>query len=426
MPQGAALNLTGGSFQGNFSFALTQGAAVDITGGNYQGTLTGSGGGTVSLASGTLTLTGATTFNFPAGMFQWSGWINTNGQTLTNPSTGFMTITNPSGTNAYLIGGGTLVNQGTIDETGTGGLTSAATPGLPTRHSTTRPCATFAFQGDTGISSDTWWGTFSNEGTLTKTSGSGTATVNGVIFANAGRLEVDAGTLAVSCGLTNLGGTYRVAQGAALDLAGGTFQGGFSFTVAPGAVVGLTGGSYQGTFTGAGGGTVLLASGTLTLIGATTFDFPTGMFQWSGGVINTYGQTLTNASTGFMTLANPTGSDVLLAGGGTLVNQGTIDETGAGGLDLQSAWGNSNSTTLDNQAGATFDFQDDGGIGDGGNGGTFSNEGTFTKTGGSGTSTVSGILFSNAGTLAVDSGTLALSYGLRTSAARTISRRARR
>ena len=156
---------------------------------------------------------------------------------------------------------------------------------------------------------------------------------------------------------------------------------------------------------------VSLASGTLTLVGATTFDFPTGMFQWTGGEINTSGYTLTNASTGFMTIANPTGSDVLLAGCGALVNQGTIDETGTGELDFQSAWGNSNSTTLDNQAGATFDFQDDGGIGDGGNGGTLSNEGTFTKTGGSGTSTVGGIIFSNTGIVAAESGTLELDCG---------------
>ena len=186
-------------------------------------------------------------------------------------------------------------------------------------------------------------------GTFTKAGGSGTLTVSGVVFSNAGTLQVASGTLALNSGLTNIGGTYDIAQGVELDLTGGDFQGGFAFTlpqgtafdltggrflgsfsftvpqgatldltggtfqgdflaVAQGAVVDLTGGNYQGTFTGSGGGTVSLVSGTLTLTGATTFDFPAGMFQWSGW-INTNGQTLTNPSTGFMTIINPSGTN---------------------------------------------------------------------------------------------------------------------
>ena len=97
-------------------------------------------------------------------MLQWAGgWINTNGQTLINAGTGFITIANPSGTNAYLIGGGTLVNQGTIDETGTAWLYFRSEPWTVDTTLDNQAGATFAFQGDGGITSDTWGGTFSNE-----------------------------------------------------------------------------------------------------------------------------------------------------------------------------------------------------------------------------------------------------------------------
>ena len=175
-----------------------------------------------------------------------------------------------------------------------------------------------------------------------------------------------------------------------------------------GATLDLTGGntvSYAGAYTGSGGGTVALSSGQINIAaGGATFEFPAGLFQWTGGTINTNGNTLTN--TGFLTLSNS--GPVYLVGNGTLANQGTIDETGAGSLAIGQYAGNGVNPKLDNQSGATFDFEGNGGITNSNTPGTFSNEGTLAKTGGTGTSAISSVGFSNPGTVEAASGTLTL------------------
>ena len=316
-------------------------------------------------------------------MFQWIGGnINLNGQTLTN--TGVMTLANTSATGGVVLnGGGTLANQKTLDVTGTGGLGFANSATLDNQAG-----AAFDFQADASTFNAGNSGTFTNEGTLTKTGGTGTSTLGGITFVNNATtgntpvIDIESGTLQNAAGGTSTGGAFVVAQGATLDLTGGQNV------------------SYDGTYTGSGSGSgqgmVEVAGGTLTVAGATTFDFPNAMFQWTGGTIALNNQTLTN--TGVMTLANS--SSAVLNGAGTLANQGTIGVTGTGGL------GFANSATLDNQGGATFDFQADASTFDAGNSGTLTNEGTLSKTGGTGTSTLAGIAFVNNGTLDVESGTL--------------------
>ncbi|HLQ43668.1 MAG TPA: hypothetical protein VK137_02980, partial [Planctomycetaceae bacterium] len=57
----------------------------------------------------------------------------------------------------------------------------------------------------------------------------------------------------------------------------------------------------EGNDTGSDGGTVSLASGTLFIGSAgATFNFPVGLFQWTGGILSVAdngGHTLTNAGT---------------------------------------------------------------------------------------------------------------------------------
>lgn len=133
---------TGGTFN------VAAGATLGLTGGvtdnnNYTGTYTGSGAGTVSLKSGTLSIgSDGATFNFDPGLFQWSGgtidgsltnagflrWsggtINVGAGSLTNAKKGSLTLTG-SGTE-YLSGSygssNTLVNQGTIVQADPGKL----------------------------------------------------------------------------------------------------------------------------------------------------------------------------------------------------------------------------------------------------------------------------------------------------------------
>src|SRR5262249_46216279 len=159
-----------------------------------------------------------------------------------------------------------------------------------------------------------------------KSAGTGSTTMNrNVSFNNAvgGVVNVLSGTLALGYG-TSAGESFGVSSGAVLDLTNGASE------------------TFTGTYTGSGGGPVQLSRGTLNVgAGGATFNFPGGMFQWTGGVIDTGSNTLTNA--GALALAG----DVYLVG--TLTNTGTITQT-RGNLNFHAA-----GVALNNQAGALFD-----------------------------------------------------------------------
>jgi hypothetical protein len=353
-------------------FTVAQGAILNLTGGanvDYEGTYTGSGAGTIALASGTLTLAGNATFNFPAGLFQWTGGVlNINGQTLTNPSTGLITLANAA--TVTLEGGGTLANAGNINQAGAGNLALANGTVIDNQSA-----GTYDFQADSNIAVGFDNGTFTNAGTLEKTVTTGTSQIT-TGFSNSNAITVQTGTISLANSGTSTGGVFTVAQGATLNLTGGANV------------------DYEGTYTGSGAGTIALASGTLTLAGNATFNFPTGLFQWTGGLLNINGQTLTNQ--GVITISNGT-----LEGGGTLANAGTIDQAGAGNLAL------ANGTTIDNQSTGTYDFQTDSSIIVGFDNGTFTNAGTLEKTGNTGTSSIT-TGFNDSGTVKALSGTLSI------------------
>ena len=239
--------------------------------------------------------------------------------------------------------------------------------------------------------------------TITIQSGD-TESVNSLTTAAGYALSITGGSLAIAdnstlVGNLNLsGGALSVAAGASLIVGGASNS--------------WTGGTLAGAYAGSGGGTVTLSLGQLNIgAGGATFDFPSTMFQWTGGTINTNGNTLTN--TGVMTLADASG--VVLTGNGLLVNQGTIDDAGAGSLLIGQYGGNGVNPVLDNQSGATFAFQSDSGISSYNTWGSFSNEGTLSKTGGTATSTIQNTSFSNSGIINVATGELALAASSGTS-----------
>ncbi len=366
------LDPTGSGTSTNAQFIVAPGAAYDLTGNTtytYAGTETGSGGGTVILRSGTLTTGDAgATFNLPAGMFQWSGGY------LAGSVTNAGSLTIDGTNNDYLQG--TLTNAGTIALVGSGGqlygYSSTATID-------NQAGATFDLQGD-GYLHSYYGGTFTNEGTLKKSSGTGTSNV-GFTFNNTATAEVDTGTLAPTGGGTSTGVKFVVASGAAYDLTGGNTY------------------TYAGTETGSGAGTDYLSSGHLATDAAgATFDLPAGMFRWNGGYLD---GSVTVASGSGLTI-DGTNNELLT---GTLTNAGTVALVGSGGQ----VYGYSGGATIDNQAGATFDFQGDGYL-HSYYGGTFTNEGTLKKSSGAGTSNV-GFTFNNTATAEVDTGTLAPTGG---------------
>ncbi len=374
----------GGSLTGG-TFNVNTGATLDLTGGTnvgYTGSFTGSGGGTVSVSSGDLFVGEAgATFNFPAPLFQWSGGTITipfQGQPLINANT--ITLANPATTLVTLNGDGTLLNAGTIEQSGANDLNIQS--GGISNLTTLLNQGTYDFQTDTGISSNSGGGTFVNQGVLSKSAGRTNAfSAISVVMNNSSEVDANAGNLKLAAGGGILnGGTYNAAAGATLDLTGGA-------TVA-----------VSGTLadSGAEGGTVVLSSGDLAVdpVNGATFAFDPGVFQWTGGTISVpfQGAPLTNV--GDITLANS--GLVTLNGDGTFINAGTMEQTGAGDLNIQS-FGISNLTTFINQAGATYDIQADSGISSNSGGGTFVNQGTLQKSNGSNTSTIS-VVFNNSDT----------------------------
>jgi hypothetical protein len=364
--------ITGGAF------SVASGAFVDLYGGSYTGSFTGSGSGTVKIdVSGVVYIVITTeysgaTFNLPPGMFQWINGILTVDANATLTNAGTLTLSDSSEVN--LNGGGAVINNGLIALSGAGGLFMPSTNTL-----TNAAGAVLDFQANCGIRGSS--ATIVSAGTIKKSAGAGISAI-----------------------------TTKYTGGTTLDIESGTFQfkpvnstiNGAMITVAAGAVLDLGGGgiSYTGAVSGSGDGTVKLADGILHIVHTSfspgaTFNFTPGLFQWLGGILTVESDaSLTNA--GAMTLAN---SDELnLNGNGPVTNDGTVIESGAGGLFLSA----SNHVTI--TANGIWDIRSNAGIR--GSSAAFANAGLFKKSAGSGTSALN-LPFSNTGTVEVDSGTLA-------------------
>ena len=227
---GAIVNIGGGTYTGGVVFNVSQGASVDLTCGQtvtYSGTLSGSGGGTVSLNSGTFAVgIGGATFNFPGSMFQWTGGgISGAGGTLTNLGT-----INLSGSNDKIFyNDGTLDDYGTIVQTGTGNFGLHSDNQAPTVLNI-ESGGSYLIESDSGVDNPSGGETeIENAGTIEKTAGTGTSTilVNGTL-SNTGTIEADSGTLSLSAsvaqvsGNTLTAGTWDAEAGSTLVFPSGT------------------------------------------------------------------------------------------------------------------------------------------------------------------------------------------------------------
>ena len=178
-----------------------------------------------------------------------------------------------------------------------------------------------------------------------------------------------------------------------------------------------------------GTGTVDLTAGTATVAGSATLPnlqqtggtltgpgtlTVTGLTTWYGGTMAGSG---TTSAIGGMKIGDPGAGTY-----GEYLDQRTLDNAGPATLDwaYNAASGYrglylSSGTTLDNQPGASFSFISDASIIDNGgtpDGGTLINEGTLSKTGGTGISDIGGgITLTSTGTIQSLSGTLRLFRG---------------
>jgi hypothetical protein len=309
-----ALASSGGTNSGG-TFSVSAGATLDLTGGStvaYQGIYTGSGGGTVLLASGVLAVTNSgATFNMPGSLFQWTGGTidvsssgtltNAPGSVLNLDTTTYNLVLNGNGTS-----GGWLANQGTINEAGSGNLDLNSWPTL-----TNAAGATFDIIGDAGISHSYRSGKLANAGTLEKTGGTGTTMIDCASFSNTGIVLVASGTTLIPAsvaqvsGGTLTAGTWMVKHSATSNSTLDITSAGTLTTIGSSARVTLNG--LNTTFSNLsglnfiqGGGRFTLAAGqSFATTGVLTND---GRIALSPGSVLTVSGDYTQASTGTLTI----------------------------------------------------------------------------------------------------------------------------
>jgi hypothetical protein len=393
-----SLNLAGGSFTLDDGLDLSGTGTVNLTG----GTTTVAGIATLSnfsQSSGTLTGGGTLTVT---GELTWFGGEES-GAGTTNAEGGLVIG------NENLAGYGEYLDQRTLNNFGTATLDSSGYGyGLYVSSGGTidnEVRASFAFVSDTSINDDGGspsGGTFENTGVFSKTGGTSTSTIYIAFSSTAGVLDITTGIISLAGG-GDLGGDSTIVG--SLNLAGGTFTLDDGLDVSGTGTVNLTGGTTTvagiatlSNFSQSGG--TLTGGGTLTV---------TGQLTWFGGEESGAGTT------------NPDGGLVIgnenLAGYGEYLDQRTLNNFGTATLD-SSGYGYglyvSSGGTIDNEAGASFAFVSDTSINDGGgspDGGTFVNAGVFSKTGGTGTSTIYIAFSSTAGVLDITTGMISLDGG---------------
>jgi hypothetical protein len=375
-------------------------STINLAGGTIGGTQTVTATGLTTWTAGTMTEAGTTNANGGLSL-SGTGLKDLNGGRVLNTA-GTTTWTNASFDSAGRIrtGGGAQLNNSGIWQDQN------------------------AF--DNRISNDFGGtaSTFTNTGTYTK-SGAGTTDIQ-LAFNNTssgpgtGVVNVTAGTLILSGGGTS-NGSFAVATGTTLQFNGGTYNlndasavGSFGrFLVSNGTVnttgtlttnglLELTGGTFN-----AGGPvnavTYSQSGGTLSGVGPLTVS---GQTTWTAGTMTGPGTTQSNgpmelSGTGLKDL---NGGRVLNTAGTTTWTNASVNNAGrirtGGGAQLNNSgiWQDQNA--FDNRISNDF----------GGAASTFTNTGTYTKSG-AGTTDIQ-ITFNNSGTVDVQTGTMSFSSGI--------------
>ena len=364
---------TGHAFSGDGFYGVSIGDVTligNITAANFQVT-----GGTVR---GTNLLTGT---------LHWSGGIFRGA--LTVATGGLLKLDSP-GTVEYV---GSLTNAGTIIWTAGRFYLEEATT------FDNQAGATFEIQVDSellpfGAAPNR----FINHGLFRKSAGTGISSIE-TDFINTGTVDVQSGGVNFPKGFAS-SGHFNVAPGASLNLVGGIF-------------------SFESGHSFSGAGFYGIPLGDITLIGditGTNFQVVagivrgtnrlTGTLHWSGGFIR---GNLSVVPGGVLNMDSPGAVEY----SGTITNNGTINWI-AGRFFLEEA------STLDNQAGATFEIQVDSELlpfGAAPN--RFINHGLFRKSAGAGLTSIQ-VEFTNAGAVEANTGTLGFAGGFTQTAGSTL------
>jgi hypothetical protein len=371
----------------NTTFDLGNNASFAFNGSTYlfSGATKGTGTGSLLFNTGTVVAENpdgsaptSATLNFSIGFADVTGTAFAAGTTGTEVTN--LNYLNYTGSAQHANLG--LINQGTIDVTGSGNLGLGTGGGF-----TNDSVGTVNFESDAGVTGLSGGGSFTNMGLVEKVLGSGDSVI---------------GTGTIPINLTNDGGSFGVLSGTLGVHDGGS--GTFVFTAGPISVssgatfnIDLGNGTLDsaGTFTASGGGQVTFTSGTWLGPSAAsgqngstgTLDFSPGTFTVDGG---SFSGPTSVINTGEIDCQNSTAF-------GGFTNDGTVLVAGGETLAL--------SADLINQISGTIKFTGDGTTV---TGSTLINNGTILKSAGTGTVDLHGLSLSPTGTVQVDSGTIAL------------------
>jgi hypothetical protein len=408
------LVLTGGSTRAQFLWNNTSGGPWQTTG-NWtpNGTpgasdtasialanMTGSVTMTAATAIGTLTInnssatldTSAQTFTVNTSLSLQAGTLITSGAT-----TAAATWTTSAGTN-WNWTAGTLSGAGTYGNGGT--LTMSVATSAPNLSSALVNTGTFLWNGSAAIFPQT--GASINNSGLFNIRADGTVVQNTFLtaaFTNTGtiRKSLGSGTSTIQAALTSTTGTIDVQTGTLNFAGGGTVSG--SISAASGAAVNLGGLTLSGTLTGSGAGTVNINTTTIASGGA-TLNYTGSQLQWTNDSIS--GGTATIPVGATLTISTSNGHRLNT----TLNNAGTVINTGTGPVQMNAGSAVTNSGLFDVQfdSGGVFLTADANA--------RFTNTGTLRKSLGTGTTNIAlNVTNDNGGTISIQTGTMTIGNG---------------
>ena len=288
-----ALNFSGGNYFTNATLVVSNGAMLELSTPNqsltFEGAMTGLGGGTVLVNSGTWGSEYGATLNFPGPMFQWQGGTLNGSANIVNVGT--INVSGPVNVSGW------LTNNGTIVQSGDGSIASVS------YDLQNNAGGTYNLQNDNSVA---LFG-FNNYGLLEKTAGTGTNSLNVGTFNNYGSITAATGGLDFSSsGFNQNAGTLQLTPAltfssvGTLTLNGGTITG-----------VGALGGNGGNDYVEVEGG--VLAPGNPY----GTINVP-NHFQMSAGAMD-------------IQLGGPTQFSQLTAGTDIYLFGGTLNVTLAGG-----------------------------------------------------------------------------------------------
>jgi hypothetical protein len=360
---GNAMTWTGGAMNGTGRTIIPNGAALTISNSSI-----------ITINSRTLDNAGATT---------WSGAImNLNGGVITNEFGAQFQVQSPV-TFEFSGGSPSFNNSGTFSATGSGAVNFIDVA--------LNNYNTVGIQGGTLTLS----GGGTNIGSISVPAG---ATINfgaGIFTSSSGSSISGAGSLLVSGGTETLAGTVNltgsnVFSNGIIDFTGNYICTNNLMVISSGYA------GFDGTGTVAPA-TLNFSSGTLA--GAQTVAVGSTM-SWTGGAMSGTGRTFIPAGA-TLTISN---SSFLTINSRTLDNGGTVVWNGAASLTL-------NGAVITNRPGALFNAQIASPIQNGGGAPRIDNAGTFRKSVSASTLTFGDIIFTNYGTVDIESGILYAELG---------------